>query len=86
MINIKKIVIFNDKNSFSVKDEQIIDLEIKLNLTNKYLEWSYLGDFFYNYYTNLTDQKIFYLNVTFEQYKFFLDLSKKSYESLFKNN
>tara|TARA_B100001758_G_C18411996_1_gene616467 strand:+ start:1227 stop:1460 length:234 start_codon:yes stop_codon:yes gene_type:complete len=73
-----KLTIYSDIDSFEVYDNDILQLELKLNMSKYSKEWSKIGDYLYNYYVKegYIDQPQSMLEVTSEQYHFLLDLYK----------
>ena len=73
-----KLTIYNDTDSFDVYDNDILQLELKLNRTKHGIDWGHIGDHIYYYYVreDCIDQPPSKLEVTKEQYTFLLDLHK----------
>ena len=73
-----KLTIYNDNDSFSIYNSDILKLELSLNMSEYGKEWSHIGDYLYNYYVkeDFQDQPKSLLEVSKEQYIFLLDLYK----------
>ena len=73
-----KLTIYSDTDSFEVYDNDILQLELKLNMSKYSKEWSKIGDYLYYYYVkeDCLDQPQSVLEVTSEQYHFLLNLHK----------
>jgi hypothetical protein len=78
MRSIMKLTIYSDTGSFDVHNYDIIQLELKLNMSIYRKEWSYVGDYLYKYYVKeyCIDQPESQFQVTNEQYTFLLHLHK----------
>ena len=74
------------ENFFFLKDKEIIETEIKLNITEYGNQWKGIGDYLYKFYNLIDnkDQPPNILEVNNFQYNFLKDLKSKSYEELFK--
>ena len=72
----------NDQ-SFSVKDREIIQLELKLNLTEEGNLWRDIGDcLIYNF--KIKNQPSDILEVNLHQYNFLFELKDKTYDEVYK--
>ena len=76
----------SNENFFFLKDKEIIEMEIKLNITRYRNEWKEIGDYLYKFYNLIDDkdQPPNILEVNKFQYIFLKDLKSKSYEQLYK--
>ena len=74
-------------NFFFLKGKEIIEMEIKLNITEYGNKWKEIGDYLYKFYNliNEKNQPVNILEVDIFQYNFLKDLKLKSYEELFKS-
>ena len=71
---------------FLLKNKEIIEMEIKLNITEYGDKWKEIGDYLYKFYNLIDDkdQPPNILEVNNFQYNFLKDLKLKKYEELFK--
>tara|TARA_B100000524_G_C23445190_1_gene296755 strand:- start:213 stop:473 length:261 start_codon:yes stop_codon:yes gene_type:complete len=76
----------SNENFFFLKGKEILEMEIKLNITKYRNEWKEIGDYLYNFYNLIddNDQPLNILEVNNFQYVFLKDLKSKSYEQLYK--
>ena len=81
------IIQYNDQ-SFSIKGKDILQLELKLNLTEKAREYSKIGDHLYLFYTKegCEGQPCDILKVNQLQYNFLFTLHHKSYQDVWSEN
>jgi hypothetical protein len=80
------LTITNNRESFEIKGKDIINLEIKLNITDYGKPWVIIGDHLYNFYNlrGCEKQPSNILNVKDFQYTFLQDLKNKSYNQVYK--
>ena len=73
----KKLKITDNDNCFYIEN---LDLEIKLNLSSKYLKYDHLGNHIYNYFAryNMIGQSSNVLIVTKSEYIYLNELNKKN--------
>ena len=78
---------YNDK-SFVIKGQEIIQLELKLNLTIKGREYKKIGEYLYNFYTKegCQGQPENTLEINQEEYMYLLQLNNKSYQDVWGEN
>ena len=71
---------------FSVKDREIIQLELKLNLTDKGNLWRDIGDHIFDFHNfqNCANQPSDILEVNLHQYNFLFELKDKTYDEVYK--
>ena len=78
------LTIKNGDNSFSVEGQEIIDLELKLNITNYGHTWKDIGDHLFNFHNlqNYANQPsdILYTNNT--QFQFLKYLKERTYDEI----
>jgi len=72
-------IVDNDNNFFMISN---LELELKLNLSSKYLEYVHIGDYIYDFYNknHIDGQPSSILQVTNEQYTFLSKLNNMSLE------
>ena len=75
----------NDQ-SFSVVDREIIQLELKLNLTDEGNLWKDIGDhiYYFHNFQNFANQPSDILEVDLHQYNFLFELKDKTYGEVYK--
>ena len=71
---------------FLLKNKEIIEMEIKLNITEYGNKWKEIGDYLYKFYNLIDDkdQPSNILEVNNFQYNFLKNLKFKKYEELYK--
>ena len=72
-------IVDTDNNFFTINN---LNLELKLNLSSKNLEYVHIGDYIYDFFnkTNMEGQPSSILQVTNEQYTFLSKLNNMSLE------
>lgn len=72
------------ENTFTVSGKDILQLELKLNLTEKAREYSKIGDHIYNFYVkeDCKGQPSDVLEVDQSQYDYLLQLHHTSYQDV----
>ena len=70
------------EKSFTLEGKSIIELELKLNLSDYGNEWKDIGDHLFNYYHKSGDSKDDLLLVNSQQYDELLELSKINYNHM----
>jgi len=72
-------ILDSDSNFFMISN---LELELKLNLSSKYLEYVHIGDYIYDFFNknNMEGQPMSILQVTNEQYTFLNKLNNMSLE------
>ena len=72
------------ENIFNVSGKDILQLELKLNLTEKSREYSKIGDYIYNFYVKegCEGQPCDILDVEQIQYDYLLQIHNTSYEDV----
>ena len=75
-----------NNQSFLVRDQDIIQLELKLNLTDEGYLWGDIGDHIYNFHNlkNYANQPSDILEVDLHQYNFLFELKDKTYGEVYK--
>ena len=70
-------IVDTDNNFFTINN---LDLELKLNLSSKNLEYVHIGDYIYDFFNriNIEGQPSSTLLVTNEQYKFLYKINNMS--------
>ena len=79
-----KLTIKNLNCEFILQEQEIINLELKLNLTEYGNKWIHIGDYLFNFYhknQNKTIEPI--LNVSSDQYKVLFYLHQKKYDEIY---
>ena len=79
-----KVTIQSGKNTFKVSGKEIINLELKLNITPYGNIWRDIGDHLFNFHNKqgYQDQPTDVINVTEFQYHYLNNLSQKSLEQV----
>ena len=79
-----KVTIQSGKNKFNVLGEEIINLELKLNITPYGHSWKDIGDHLFNFHNKqgYQGQPPDVINVTEFQYQYLNNLSQKSLEQV----
>ena len=74
--------------SFIVKGKDIIQLELKLDLTLKGREYKKIGEYLYNFYTkeDCEGQPSDQLEINQEEYEYLIQLNNKSYQDVWSEN
>ena len=80
------LTISDDTDSFDIEGRDIINLEIKLNMTEYGKEWINIGDHLFNFYNliGFKNQPSNILRVKDFQYLFLKQLKDKSYNQVYK--
>tara|TARA_Y100000991_G_C21967687_1_gene347714 strand:+ start:731 stop:1012 length:282 start_codon:yes stop_codon:yes gene_type:complete len=83
-----KLIIKNKKEFIELKGREIINLEVKLNITEHVKEWKHIGDYLYKFYTleGCERQPMNILDVTEYQFNYLKDLNSKKYEDVYIEN
>ena len=78
-----ELTITNNVDKFIIKDREILNMELKLNITEYGKVWSHIGDHLFDFY----HQKILIntLIVDDNQFKYLKNLSLKNYEEVINN-
>jgi len=78
---------YND-NKFMIKGTDILQLELKLNLTIKGREYKKIGEYLYDFYTKegCRGQPEKTLEINKEEYMYLLQLNNKSYQDVWSEN
>jgi len=79
-----KLTIKNDEHSFSVEGPEIINLELKLNITDYGHTWKKIGDHLFNFYNlqNYANQPSDILYTDYEQFQFLKALNRRTYDDI----
>ena len=76
-----ELTIVNNEQKFTIKNEEILYLELKLNLSEYGKKWSDIGDYlFYFYHKEKNLNNILFVND--EQFKLLKNLSVKSLDEM----
>ena len=81
-----KLTIQTGNDKFEIEGKNIIDLEVKLNITEFGKKWLNIGDHLYKFYTlqGYEGQPPNILNVNEFQYNYLQDLNKREYSNIYK--
>lgn len=73
---------------FQVSNGEVLQLELKLNLTDKATEYSHIGDYLYSFYTKegYKEQPSNILTVLSTEYSLLYDLHHTSYQEVWRKN
>ena len=73
-----KLIIKNQKDFIELKGREIINLEVKLNITEHGNQWKHIGDHLYKFYTleGYEGQPMNILDVTEYQFNYLKDLNR----------
>lgn len=78
------LIVKHDENEFKLFGEEIINLELKLNVTPYGKCWKDIGQRLYDIYMlNKFDNSFNTIDVTFHQYNYLYELSKKNYKDVY---
>lgn len=82
-----ELTITNNVDKFIIKDREILNMELKLNITEYGKVWSHIGDHLFDFYNQKNNQKNLnnILIVDDDQFKFLKDLSEKNYQEMINN-
>ena len=75
-----ELTITNNVDKFIIKDREILNMELKLNITEYGKAWSHIGDHLFDFYNQKNLNNI--LIVDDDQFKFLKDLSEKNYQEM----
>ena len=83
-----KLIIKNRKDFIELEGREIINLEVKLNITEHGNQWKHIGDHLYKFYTleGSQGQPLNILDVTEYQFNYLKELNSKNYEEVYKKN
>lgn len=83
-----KLIIKNQKESFKLEDREIINLEVKLNITEYGNKWKHIGDHLYKFYNleSFDGKPSNILDVTEYQFNYLKELNSKKYEEVYREN
>ena len=81
-----KLIIKNQKDFIELEGREIINLEVKLNITEYGNQWKNIGDHLYKFYNleKFERQQMNILNVTEYQFNYLKDLNNKKYEEVYR--